>query len=93
MALKLKRTLTWLTYYWLIVTLAIAYGFWVDHLQDINACRQRNESIKESVRVGGESILETAAKVSNNPPSEETISIYRNILEKNLKDTIVKCVK
>lgn len=44
---------------YLFLCVVVAFSFWVDHQQDIDRCRERNEATRESVLIGAEALSET----------------------------------
>jgi hypothetical protein len=83
--------MTWIGIYLGALGLATAYGFWVDHLQDLDACNRTNRTIEKAVQVNGESIIEASAQLSDQPPSPEAIGVYREIQRENIQKVLEDC--
>lgn len=86
-----KAALTGMAFYLALLGLASFYGFQVDRHQDVEACNRSNRTIERAIKVGGESIIEASAKISDRPPSPEAIQIYRRIIDENIDKALEDC--
>lgn len=65
---------------------AVAFSFWVDHQQDIDRCRARNESTAESARIITEAMV--AAATDAEP---ERVRAFLDDIDRRLREARVDC--
>lgn len=71
---------------YLFLVAVVAFGFWVDHQQDIDRCRARNESTATSVDIVVDAILVAAADAD-----PRRVEAFRDDIDARLRAARVDC--
>lgn len=71
---------------WAFLVAVVAFGFWIDHDQDLARCRARNESTAESVGI----VVD--AMVDANPDADPgRVRAFRDDIDRRLVAARVDC--
>jgi hypothetical protein len=71
---------------WVVAIGVVAWGFWIDHQQDLDRCHARNDSIRVAVFIGAETLIEQFPNIS-----EERSEKYLSDLAVRLEAAEVDC--
>lgn len=71
---------------YLFLVAVVVFGFWVDHQQDIDRCRARNDSTEESVGILRDALV--AAATDSEP---QRVEAFRDDIDRRLADARVDC--
>jgi hypothetical protein len=71
---------------YLVLVVAVAYGFWVNHKQDLSRCEARNDSIRTSVLLSADALVAAA-----HDADQGQIDDYLSDLNRRLEAVEVDC--
>ena len=81
------RPMTWLTVYLFLLGAVTAYGFWVDHQQDVDRCEARNEATAAAAPLGVEALIDEAGQDAD----PDLIKRIRKNIAGRIDDVSVEC--
>lgn len=61
-------------------------GFWIDHQQDVDRCRARNESTEDSVRIVVDAVVAAASDAD-----PDRVAGFREDIDRRLAAARVRC--
>lgn len=71
---------------YLFLVAVVAFSFWVNHQQDIERCRARNDSTETSVRLVVDAVVAAA------PDAEpQRVAAFRDDIDRRLAEARVGC--
>lgn len=71
---------------YLFLVAVVAVSFWIDHLQDVDRCRARNDSTEESVGILRDALV---AAATNSEP--QRVAAFREDIDRRLAEARVDC--